>query len=264
MVVERLHVVRFGGAASSVPFLLVHGLASNALMWSGVGDALAQAGHPAAAVDLRGHGRSPKPLTGYGFAEVVGDLVALIDSLGWSSDVVLAGQSWGGNVVLELAASGLVPGLRGVACVDGGWIELQGEFPAWEDCATRLAPPVLEGLAAAELEARVRSFHPDWPESGIQGLLANFEVRPDGTVAPWLTRDRHMEILRALWEHRPPLLYASVDVPVLLLPAGPKALASSAAAALPKGTLEPIEGDHDLHAQHPGLVAQALLDWLPS
>ena len=41
-----------------VPFLLVHGLASNARMWDGVAQRLADAGHPVATVDLRGHGRS--------------------------------------------------------------------------------------------------------------------------------------------------------------------------------------------------------------
>jgi pimeloyl-ACP methyl ester carboxylesterase len=233
-------------------------------MWSGVGDVLAEAGHPVAAVDLRGHGLSHKPPSGYGFAEVVGDLAGLIESLGWSSDVVVAGQSWGGNVVLELAASGLVAGLRGVACVDGGWIELRRQFPAWEECAARLAPPVLEGMAVVDLEERVRSAHPDWPESGIQGLLANFEVRQDGTVAPWLTRDRHMEILRALWEHTPSALYGSIDLPVLLIPAGSKAPASEAASALSHGRLAPLDGDHDLHAQQPSAVASLLLDWLPS
>ena len=48
-------------AASGAPFLLVHGLASNARLWDGVARRLASAGHSAVAVDLRGHGRSPRP-----------------------------------------------------------------------------------------------------------------------------------------------------------------------------------------------------------
>jgi len=46
------------------PFVLVHGLASNARLWDGVARRLAGAGHSSAAVDLRGHGRSDKPDTG--------------------------------------------------------------------------------------------------------------------------------------------------------------------------------------------------------
>ena len=42
-------------------FVLIHGLASNARMWDGVGAALAERGYASIAVDLRGHGRSPKP-----------------------------------------------------------------------------------------------------------------------------------------------------------------------------------------------------------
>ncbi len=48
-------------AADAPPFVLVHGLASNARLWDGVATALVAAGHPVFAVDLRGHGRSSKP-----------------------------------------------------------------------------------------------------------------------------------------------------------------------------------------------------------
>ena len=69
----------------------------------------------------------------------------------------------------------------------------------------------------ADLEAWIRRAHPDWPETGIAGTLANFQVLADGTVAPWLTRERHMIILRQLWEHHPPQLYPKVRAPVSLL-----------------------------------------------
>lgn len=252
----RLHVASWPG--SSVPFILVHGLASNARMWQGVAFELSVAGCPASAVDLRGHGQSDKPDGGYTFETVVADLVKLIDALGYDRPV-LAGQSWGGNVVLELAYRH--PGLvRGVACVDGGTIELSQRFESWEDCADRLAPPQLAGRLRTDIEAGLRAMHPDWPESGIDGMLGNFELHSDGTVAPRLTRERHMEILRSLWEHRPSQLYPSVSVPVLLTPAGRKAEAEAAAAALPRGRLAPLDGDHDLHAQQPQAVAKLLLD----
>src|SRR3954454_23357094 len=99
----NLHILRWDAAQDDVPFLLVHGLASNARTWMGVGRALAEAGHPVVAVDQRGHGLSEKPTTGYGFDEVTADLRALIEALGLRRPVI-AGQSWGGNVVLELAA----------------------------------------------------------------------------------------------------------------------------------------------------------------
>jgi pimeloyl-ACP methyl ester carboxylesterase len=250
-----VRVTNEGG--TGIPLLLVHGLASNARLWDGVAARLAELGHPVAAVDLRGHGRSDKPDAGYDFATLTADLVAVITGLGWDRPLV-AGQSWGGNVVLELAINH--PGAtRAIAGVDGGTIELARHFPTWEAARHALAPPRLAGLEAAELEADIRSLHPDWPESGIRGSLENLEVRADGTVAPWLTLPRHLTILKGLWQHRPSERYALVPVPVLLVPAGDGRQAAAAQAALPRAKTRPFPGaDHDIHAQHPVELAELL------
>ena len=76
------------------PFLLVHGLASNARTWDGVAQRLNAAGHHVVAIDQRGHGLSDKPSTGYDFAQITSDLRALIESLELRRPI-LAGQSWG-------------------------------------------------------------------------------------------------------------------------------------------------------------------------
>ena len=94
-------------------------------------------------------------------------------------------------------------------------------------------------------------------------------VLPDGTIAPWLTRTRHLRILRHLWEHRPVERYPAVDLGVLLIPAlgGPEPWARDKAAAvaaaeqrLRRLRVHWMEGDHDLHAQHPDAVAALLSD----
>ena len=104
-------------------------------------------------------------------------------------------------------------------------------------------------------------------------------MRPDGTVAPWLTYDRHVAILRGLWEHHPPAVYPRVTAPVLLVPAGPGPAGAAgtdtgepdstarkrhdveaALAALPNARVRWVAGDHDLHAQHPHELADAMLD----
>jgi pimeloyl-ACP methyl ester carboxylesterase len=241
------------------PFLLVHGLASNARMWDGVVAHLGDRGHPAATVDLRGHGQSDKPDHGYDMARVADDLAAVVTSIGWERPVVV-GQSWGGNVVLELAARHprLVGGAVGV---DGGTIELSRRFDDWDACAAALAPPPTAGTPAAELERMLRAMHTDWPDTGIAGMLANWEVRTDGTVAPWLTVDRHLQVLRGLWEHHPSALYSAVTVPVLLIPvAGRHDDTDEAVGLLRHGRIRRLEGDHDLHAQHPDLVAAVMHD----
>jgi pimeloyl-ACP methyl ester carboxylesterase len=257
------------------PFLLVHGLASNARMWDGVAARLAEAGATALTVDLRGHCRSSKPEGPYDVPTVAGDLVALIEALGPDRPVV-AGQSWGGNVAVELAARH--PDLvRGIVCVDGGWLELRRQFADWDACRSALAPPRLLGRRREEVEGYVRSAHADWPESGIRGVLANFEVQPDGTIAPWLTYERHIEVLRGLWEHHPSERYAGIRVPVLLVPAdaegGPAVHGAAsdwtrrkrrdvetAAAAIPNARVRWLAGDHDVHAQHPHELADVMLE----
>src|SRR4051794_34327372 len=78
-----LHVREWAPAEpTATPFLLVHGLASCAALWDGVGEVLAGLGHPVAAVDQRGHGLSDKPDTGYDHVTVADDLAAVLAELG--------------------------------------------------------------------------------------------------------------------------------------------------------------------------------------
>lgn len=255
--------------ATGVPFLVVHGLASNARMWDGVAAELARHGHPVVAVDQRGHGRSSKPDHGYDFTTVVNDLLAVMDSLGWRRPVIV-GQSWGGNVVVELAASHSAE-IAGVVAVDGGFIELADRFHTWDECRVTLAPPKLVGTPAATLERWIREANPDWPEAGIIGSLSNFEVRDDHTIAPWLTFERHMMILEALYHHRPSQRYRSITAPTLLVPADTgnvdwthdkRVAVDAALAALPDGRARWFSpAHHDIHAQHPVELAQVLVDF---
>ncbi|MFM2182381.1 MAG: hypothetical protein RJB61_675 [Actinomycetota bacterium] len=252
--------------ASGTPFVLVHGLASNAHLWDGVAESLASAGHPVASVDQRGHGQSSKPDHGYDFATVTADLVAVIAALGFRRPIV-AGQSWGGNVVIELAATN-PDSVAGVVAVDGGFIELGTRFADWDECRAVLTPPRLVGTPLAAIESHMRRAHPHWPESGIRGALANFDVRPDGTIAPWLTLDRHLMILKALFDHRPSALFPAITLPVLLVPADTGDVAwahdkrtavDDALAALPNGDAHWFSpADHDIHAQHPESLAEVL------
>jgi pimeloyl-ACP methyl ester carboxylesterase len=256
-----------GSPAGAPAFVLVHGLASNARMWDGVAARLTACGHPAFTVDLRGHGRSAKPDGPYDMATVADDVAAVITTLGLERPVV-AGQSWGGNVALELAHRH--PSLvRGIVLVDGGWLEPCAAFPSWEACEARLAPPRLAGRRRTEIEGYIRGSHADWPESGIAGTMANFEVRPDGTIAPRLTYDRHIAVLHGLWDHRPSEIYAAIATPALLVPAdtghGEQAAQKRegvdlAMRRLPSARLHWITGDHDIHAQHPDELADVMLD----
>lgn len=268
----RLVVDRWASLGTPPPcsgVLLVHGLASNARLWDGVATELRRMGHPVAAVDLRGHGRSDKPDQGYDMASVASDVADVIGSFSddpWDRPVVV-GQSWGGNVVVELGwrCPELVAGL---VCVDGGVIDLRSRFEHDGAARQALAPPPLAGTAARDLEAQLRSGHRGWADWAVDATMANFECRTDGTVAPWLSFEHHMAVLDGLWHHRPFERFAELTVPVLLLMAddgtattwsADKRAAVEAALANPSVEARWFEpADHDLHAQLPGEVADAV------
>lgn len=246
------------------PVLLVHGLASNARMWDGVARRLGALGHPVVAVDQRGHGRSPAPAGGYDTDTCADDLAALVATLGWTVGraPVVAGQSWGGNVVLSLAARH--GAAAAIALVDGGWIRFGDSFATFEQAWQQLAPPSFDGMRWADLLARIESGSADWPAEGRAGTLANLVELPDGGVRARLSREHHRAILHSLWAGDPRLLYPRVQVPALLMPAGGSigspALAE-ALAGLADATVSAYDGaHHDLHAQHPGRCAGDLHD----
>jgi pimeloyl-ACP methyl ester carboxylesterase len=219
-----------------------------------------------------GHGLSTSPDTGYDFETLTEDLLAVLAHLDWQPPhhrPWVAGQSWGANVVIELAARH-PDAVAGLVLVDGGMGDMADRFADWPTCEAALAPPLFEGVTAADFERYLRTQHPDWSESGIAGTLGNVEMRPDGTVAPRLARRHHITILRQLWEHRPSTRCAELKAPVLLLPAEDPVQTRWMAAkqedvgragkVLARSMTHWIRGDHDLHAQHPDLVAEWIDD----
>ena len=129
---------------------------------------------------------------------------------------VLVGQSWGGNVVLEFGwrHAGAV---RGVACVDGGVIELAEWFPTWDACLAALTPPRLDHLTMAELEPACARRTPDLPERALAASCTASAPRADGRIEPRLARHRHLQILRTLWEHRPSTRFPTLEPPTILV-----------------------------------------------
>ncbi len=267
----NLQTVTWGRAEThrKPPVVLVHGLASNAMLWEGAALALSALGHLVTAVDLRGHGQSDKPDSGYDMKTVTQDVAELLLAIQKDGFVhpLVCGQSWGGNVVLELAHT--QPDLvRGVVCVDGGFLELQNHFPDWDNCAQALRPPALAGTRIDDFRKYLQRSHPDWPETGINGALACMEHLPDGTLRPWLTLERHMLILRGLWEHHPTHIYGEISVPVMFVPAegsnsvfndSKRSAIELAEQIVPKVRVEWFSpADHDLHAQHPERFAQVV------
>ncbi len=89
-----MHAVDWPG--EEPPILAIHGSAGHAYGLTALGERLAPDAR-FVAVDLRGHGFSDKPPTGYGVEEHVEDVLQLIDAIGLERPILL-GHSIGGAI----------------------------------------------------------------------------------------------------------------------------------------------------------------------
>ena len=265
----RLHVLRWFGSSDQPvrrTVVYVHGLSSNARLWEGVAPLVSAFGHPGWAVDLRSHGASPATESGYDTATAADDVAAVIEAAG-AGPCIVVGQSWGGNIAIELAARHPST-VAGLALVDGGWFAPSTEFDSWAACEKALRPPDIDGQPAEDLRDRMRGWHPGWDDWALDATMANLRV-DDDKVYRRLTIEHHMAIVRNMWDNPPAARYPLVKVPVVLMPALSEdpseaaarlARVTSIAGGLADATVSPYEGgDHDLHAQRPAEVAADVL-----
>ncbi|WP_278315190.1 alpha/beta fold hydrolase [Lolliginicoccus levis] len=103
----EVHVQRMGPTDTGVTVVLLHGLLYDSLAsyYFTVGPALAELGVDVVMYDLRGHGRTTRPATGYQLEHFVDDLDGLLDALGITWPVHLVGNSFGGTIAFGFAAA---------------------------------------------------------------------------------------------------------------------------------------------------------------
>jgi pimeloyl-ACP methyl ester carboxylesterase len=141
------------------PVVLLHGLTathSHVVMGSRV---LERSGHRVIAYDARGHGRSdPAPDPGaYDYADLVGDLVAVLDDRGVGR-AVLVGASMGAHTILGLA-------LRQPERVAGLVVVTPSYDPASHDDPARRA--YWEGLSDGLRRGGVEGFMEAYGDPGV-------------------------------------------------------------------------------------------------
>jgi pimeloyl-ACP methyl ester carboxylesterase len=95
----RLRMIDSG---SGTPVVFIHGIGASMYGWRYALPAVVAAGYRGVAFDNRGFGFSDKPAHGYSNAAYAHLVVALLDSLGISS-AVLVGHSMGGAIAAEVA-----------------------------------------------------------------------------------------------------------------------------------------------------------------
>ncbi len=270
----QFHFRDWGGRG--FPMLLLHGLASHCGIWDLVAPILARHAR-VVALDLRGHGGSAKPDHGYDFDTVAGDVIRFCRIVGLRNPLV-AGHSWGGNVAVHLAAKFPAKFSR-LVMVDGGYIE-PSSLPGWtwEKAREELSPPKFGEVTLQQVTDRIKggSLAPYMTPAIAKILAGNFYVTPEGFARPNLSRENHLKVVRALWEHKPSLLFPQIRCPTLILPARKdppdgtwsdrrERLVRRAECLLPKGRVVWLEDSiHDVPLQRPRRVAQLLLDFASS
>ena len=164
--------------------LLLHGLADHAGVWQSLGDYLSQT-HTVIAPDLRGHGQTSKPETGYTFADQIQDLNALMDYLSWTDAHVL-GHSWGGKLACVWATQ--QPNcFRSLMLLDPFF---NGTLPPWLKITFPFFYQVLPFLKTmgpfksygeAENLAKTLKQYRGWSDFQRQVFIDSVEEKSDGT-----------------------------------------------------------------------------------
>ncbi|MDB5027240.1 MAG: alpha/beta hydrolase [Candidatus Eremiobacteraeota bacterium] len=105
----HLHVQRLGPPEGVAPtgetIVLIHGLIVDDLSsyYFTLANPLAAAGHDVVLYDLRGHGHSERPPTGYTLRDGIADLDGLLAALDIDRPVHLVGNSYGGAIAMGMA-----------------------------------------------------------------------------------------------------------------------------------------------------------------
>jgi len=268
----RYHLADWGGPPDAQPIVLVHGLASNARIWTFVAPELAER-FRVVAVDQRSHGLTEPPPDGdYSFKAMCDDLRAVCAELHFEKPVIV-GHSWGASVALEYAAR-FPAEVSGVVMIDGGFVGI-GQRMTWEEAEQRLAPPRLSGTPLAVFRDRAKGFLGQlYSDEVLEAVLGNFEIRADETIAPHLAFENHMKIVRAMWQQDAPAIYSQVKCPALFLPCVPsephdemasqflgwkRESARAVERLMPQAVIDWLtDSIHDVPLQKPALVAEKI------
>jgi pimeloyl-ACP methyl ester carboxylesterase len=244
----RLHVRRFDTSdPASRPLVLLHGLGASGAVWQSFARRLSPT-WAAIAPDLRGHGTSDHPPSGYEPDVLAHDVAALLDALGVAAAPV-AGHSLGALVGLALAVQepARVPAL---VLLDPPLDPERSNPDVAEVYRLRkLLGDALEQYLASDGGSLLvaRAMAPIFRQAA-DAVFETYLRAPRG--APWA------------WDAAP-----SIQTPVLIVQADPAqggVLGDGAAQAfvtrLPNGSLIKLAGaSHAVHATQPKETADAIL-----
>ena len=275
---DRIHFLDWGGppdaAGSGEPgVLLIHGLSSTAWAWVAVARRLRGA-HRTVAMDLRGHGLSDAPTTGYDPETLAGDVLAVADGSGLQSGgpVVLAGHGFGA-IVAAWTAARLGSACAGLVLVDGGWEDLAGSTGLEPEEFLRELdePPEVLRSMASYLADREGFDQATWNADQERAARAAVVELPAGRVVSSSRPHALAGSVAAMFAYRPEETLAAVAAPIAALAAAENEAGTRMAAlatverALASAGRPPIRvatfpgAGHNLMRYHPVEVTAAML-----
>lgn len=232
--------------------MLLHGLMGSGACWTPVARALADE-FDVVMPDARGHGDSTAPETGYGYDELAGDVLALVEHLELEHPV-LVGHSMGG-LTAAVAARRHARSLRALVLVDPTFIGPDLQQEVWESDVIDQHRRALR-LSKVELLADARSRHP----------------HRDAEIVELQVEARLKTRLSAFGVLKPPnpdfrALVRATDVPILLVigdsPVVSLDLAVELSAINPRVRVEQIpNAGHGLPFDQPGHLQRTIASFL--
>lgn len=247
--VQRLQAERNHGDGSAPIVVLVHGLLTDSLAsyYFTLGPAFAAAGFDVIMYDLRGHGRSTRPSTGYRLADFVADLDALLDALDVQSPVHLVGNSFGGTIAFGYAER------RPERAASVAFIESTPGTPAWAAQMAVTLATCKEQLPRPEAIAWIADHHGAHTarlSAGAGRLLLSTSIAEEIPASEVLPDSR----------------IAAVAVPVLAIYGGEAELVGQAdwlGSLLPSCTTVVIPGQqHWVLVKSTALCCELIREWL--
>lgn len=250
---HRIHVTAWEGDGPAA--LLIHGIGSSGAGWNDLAPRLRPFVRPFA-IDLRGHGESGHPDSGYLYEDYIDDLDRIVAELGIPHPI-LVGHSLGGIVALWWAARH--PDQAAALIALDSPLRSGEEFrPAFDGWIAQNAMPV-DDLTVFYVEQ-----NPDWTEERARRRATIMT-----STAPGVFRELKDDSLRHDGVDRIAEL-TGIQSPVLLVRGEPESGsmvhpldAEALSARLPNAEVAVIpDGGHGLHRQFPDEVVNAMVTFL--
>ena len=222
---DRLHYLHWGGPTEDreplPPLLLIHGVQQTAWAWAPVARRLRSTTR-VLALDLRGHGLSESPRSGYDLESLAYDALTVLSANGYGADLdgppaVVAGHGLGAAVAVTMA--NLRPrSVAALALVEGGFEDLaEATGMTAADYQRSIGdPPEVLASMAAYLADRREFDPPTWDADQERAARAAVDEKHAGHVASVVRPHALRGSVEALFSFRPRVALARVEAPVLI------------------------------------------------